>query len=168
MLIGVGKFCSNSWQRSYHLLHLPKATCIVLLTVKWTLSLNDRPHVVSSCNTTASHLYEVGKQIILYRLIQTGVRNLKLLTQDFSVIGESRPTAGTSIHWLGGKKVPRTKKLRNWGAMKIMQCSCWGLRAPAERNGDPKGIIAGKGHKASSRVLSGLVGELRIDFEGVL
>lgn len=69
VLTGVGKLCSNSWQRSYRVLNFPRATCSILLTVKWTLSLKTRPSVVSSCNTTASRLYEGGQQIILYRLV---------------------------------------------------------------------------------------------------
>lgn len=43
VLTEVGKFCSKSWQRMYHLLQLPKATCIVVLTVQ-SLSLNNGSH----------------------------------------------------------------------------------------------------------------------------
>lgn len=58
------------------------------------------------------------------------------------MIGEGRPTAGTCVHGLVGKKVPRTKMLRCDEDYTPRL-----LRTPTEHNGDPKGIMAGKGHR---------------------
>lgn len=58
------------------------------------------------------------------------------------MVGEGRPTAGTCVHGLVGKKVPRNKMLRCDEGY-----APWLLGTPADHNGGPKGIMAEKGHR---------------------